>query len=906
LATALLLPDIAFAQSLTGDLIGTVKDEQGGALAGARVRLMSPALIGGAQTVQTDDKGQLRFPALPPGLYELDIRAEGFAASHERDIRIGAGSTIERAVRLTLAGVKDSVVVAGSRLDARNPGLRTRFGTEELDVIPMRRFSPYEWVKNAPGISPTSPAGGNILVSAFGSGVDQNQFLIDGTNVTATGNGVARADPGVDFIQELQIQSVGASVEYGNVQGAVVNVITRSGSNLFQNESAYYWQTAGLTSQPVQRVYKGQLESGYERSKYNDFTTTLGGPVIRDRVWFFSGYQRQRDYDSQPGTDPNLPRKYEQDKVFGKLTWRLAPRWQLVQSFHDEFWSNPETPSPMKPLSATQTIDASVPAVNLGHLTHTASANTVWDVRAGWFRFAQDTSPTSGDPTIANRIDQPQNVWSGGPQQIGQVRQVRATVKATLSHYQAGWLGADHEWRVGAQIDRGEHRAVAVLPTGESFVYANGALSQRTLQGPNNSGGRFVTAAAFVSDALRLGNRVTINPGLRFDHSRAISQDVPEFDLLVHATGRIIEGSGTVDTWNILSPRIGLVIKLDTSGRTMLRADAGRFSQGMLTGEISTIHPGRARNTVILASGEERVRDPSQVELDPDIRPPHTDQYSVGVDREVGGRLLVSIAYVRKNGGDFIGWEEIAGEYREQPATLNDNRVVQVTKLISPSGDRRFRLTNPDDYSLKYNGLVVAAERRRSRGWQASGSYTLSRAYGLQPSSGTTAAGAQVATVGSPPASFAPLVTFGQDPNDLTNAEGRLPNDRPHMFRAMSAVDVPRTGFVVAANLQYLSGKPWAKTALINPNEPNRPVLIEPRGTERLSSQTLLDLRVSRAFRLHDLARVELRLDVLNALNDTAEESIRTDVYNAPTVGQANVFIDPRRAMLSVRLDLGR
>ena len=126
------------------------------------------------------------------------------------------------------------------------------------------------------------------------------------------------------------------------------------------------------------------------------------------------------------------------------------------------------------------------------------------------------------------------------------------------------------------------------------------------------------------------------------------------------------------------------------------------------------------------------------------------------------------------------------------------------------------------------------------------------------------------------------------------------------MFRAMTAVDVPRTGFVVAANLQYLSGKPWAKTALINPNEPARPVLIEPRGTERLSSQTLLDLRISRPFRLHDVGRVELRLDVLNLLNDTAEESIRSDVYNAATMGQANIFIDPRRAMLSVRLDLGR
>ena len=68
--------------------------------------------------------------------------------------------------------------------------------------------------------------------------------------------------------------------------------------------------------------------------------------------------------------------------------------------------------------------------------------------------------------------------------------------------------------------------------------------------------------------------------------------------------------------------------------------------------------------------------------------------------------------------------------------------------------------------------------------------------------------------MGSPPASFAPGVTFGQDPNDLTNARGRLPNDRPHMLRVMTSVDVPRTGFVVAANLQHLSGKPWAKTAL--------------------------------------------------------------------------------------------
>jgi hypothetical protein len=906
-----LIPQSTVAQGLTGALIGTVTDGAGGGISGASVRISSPALIGGELTTKTDERGQFRVPSVPPGSYTLDIVMDGFRPYRDADIRIAAGATIERTPVLTLAALADSIVVhgRGSRLDARDPGLGSHFGLEDLAAIPMRRFSYQEWVKAAPGISPTSPSGSSVLVSAFGSGVDQNQYLLDGTSITATGNGVSRADPGVDFIQELQIQSVGASVEYGNVQGAVVNVITRSGGNRFQHDAAYYWQTAALTSQPVRRVYDvaKQLDSGYERAEYRDLTTSLGGPVLRDRVWFFSGYQHLRDADSQPGTNPDLPREYEQDKIFAKLTWRLAPGWQLIQSFHDEFWSNPETPSATKPRDATQRLEASVPAINFGHLVYTASPNTVWDVSAGWFRFAQDTSPTSGDPTIPNRIDQPDNIWSGGPMQIGQVRQVRTAVKATLTHYRAGWLGGDHEWRMGVQMDRGEHRAVAVLPTGASSIYRNGLLRQRTLQAPSNTGGRFVTAALFVSDALRLGSRVTFNPGLRFDHSRAISQDVPEFDVLVHETGRIISGRGTVGSWNVVSPRVGVVIKLDAGGGTLLRGNAGKFGQGLLTGEISSTHPGRTRNTIIQEPlGTTLVRDPTQVVLDPRLRQPYTNQYSIVLDREVGRHLAVGVAFVRKDGHDFIGWKELAGEYRAEAASLNDGRLVQVWKLTTPSDARLFQLTNPEDYSLAYNGLVISAERRRFRGWQASGSYTLSRAQGLQPSSGTTAAGPQVATVGSPPASFAPQVTFGQDPNDLANARGRLPNDRPHMVRLMTSLDVPSTGFVVAANLQHFSGKPWAMTALINPNEAARPVLIEPRGTRRLTSQTLLDLRVSRAFRFSDSGRLELCLDVLNILNDTAEESIRSDVYDAATLGQPNIFIDPRRAMLSVRLNLGR
>src|SRR4029453_11398685 len=99
---------------------------------------------------------------------------------------------------------------------------------------PTRRASMFDWIRAAPGISPTSPSSATVTtVSAFGSGTNENQFLIDGTNFTCPCNGIARAEPGIVFIQEVNVHSVGASAEFGNVQGAVINVITRQGGDRF-------------------------------------------------------------------------------------------------------------------------------------------------------------------------------------------------------------------------------------------------------------------------------------------------------------------------------------------------------------------------------------------------------------------------------------------------------------------------------------------------------------------------------------------------------------------------------------------------------------------------------------------------------------------------------------------------
>ena len=914
-----LLPGVIAAQGLTGAIVSTVRDAQGGVVAGATARVSSPALIGGPVMQRTSEKGQLRFLALPPGLYVLEVEFPGFAPFHEGDILIGGGNTIERQVVLKVAGVQESVKVegAGSLLDARDPGFRTRFGPDDLKAIPTRRSSMFDPLRNVPGVSPTSPSSGTVTtISAFGSGTNENQFLIDGTNTTCPCNGVARSEPGVDFIQEVQVQAVGASAEFGNVQGAVINVITKQGSERFLYDASYYAQPSRLTSQPVRLKYDaGRRESGYERARYRDFTSNLGGPAIRNRLWFFGGYQYLRDYDSQPATDPQYPKTYEQNKIFAKLTWQLAPGWQLNQSFHEEFWVSPDQPRFDRPIETTTRSQATVPAMTFGHLTHTASPKTVWDVRVGRFVYSQKNPPSTGDTTTPSRVNSVTNALSGAPQSFGALTLIRTTAKATLNHYRPDLWGGDHALKIGVQVERGEHHSSSVIPTGVRYTDNNEGPSSATYSQPSNTGGVFITTGLFATDAITVGDRLTINAGLRFDHSRAISQDLHAVDFQGEETSTIVKGLGTMYVWNVISPRMGVTMKLDASGNTMLRASYGRFIQGVLTGEIGAFHPGATTVTMMgyVDGAYSQVRSVvtrDSLQLDPRLRAPRTDEYAIGVDRQVGRRLQVATAYVRKSGANFIGWEDVGGLYDLTTRTLADGRTIAVYDRRNAAADQRFLLTNPNGYSMTYNGLVLAVEKRRSRGWQAFGSYTLSRVTGLQPGSGGNAAAAQVSTIAPPPGPGG--LAFGRDPNDLTNARGRLPNDRPHVFRVMSSVDVPKTGIVLAANLQHFTGKPWAASAQVPLRQnPNQRILLEPRGTRRLSSQTILDLRLSKPFAAGRAGRIDLLLDVLNALNETAEESIQSDTQVTASglnqsFGQYTAFVDPRRVMLGVRFNLGR
>ena len=529
-------------------------------------------------------------------------------------------------------------------------------------------------------------------------------------------------------------------------------------------------------------------------------------------------------------------------------------------------------------------------------------------MRAGRFVYDREDDPSTGNRTTAGRFDQLTDVSSGAPQTFGGSNIIRTTAKATVSRFRPGLWAADHQWKMGGQFDRGDHHVPSVIPTGVRFVDNGGQPFQAISRAPSHEGGVSLTASGFVADTITRGG-LTISAGLRFDHSRAIIQDLHALDPEGRETDQIVNGLGTLYTWNVFSPRLGVTRKLTADGRTVLRASYGMFRQGLLTGEFAAIHPAATPTTTAAfdpATGGYttivKVDDPRiNLQIDPETRSPRSEEYSIGLDREVGRRLAVAIAYVGKKGSNFVGWTDVGGQYREESRSLPDGRSVPVFVLANSPAARRFLLTNPEGYSLTYNGLVMVVEKRRSAGWQAFGTYTFSRVSGLQASNGSAAAGAQVSSVAG-----ATQLTFGQDPNSLINARGRLPNDRPHMFRVMGSVDVPRTGLVVAANLQYFSGKPYAASAQLTLPQGSQRILLEPPGSRRMSSQSLLNLRVSRTLAFGGLGRIELLLDVLNVLNDTAEEGLASDNLFSPNFGQATVFMDPRRAMVGVRLNLGR
>jgi hypothetical protein len=271
--------------------------------------------------------------------------------------------------------------------------------------------------------------------------------------------------------------------------------------------------------------------------------------------------------------------------------------------------------------------------------------------------------------------------------------------------------------------------------------------------------------------------------------------------------------------------------------------------------------------------------------VDQNAKDQFTNQYSVGIDRQVAKNAGFTVSYVRKDTRQQLGWTDIGGVYAPVPTTLADGRVLTVLALQNSPSLRRFRLTNGPGFFTRYNGLLLSLDKRYSNRWLATVTYAFSKTEGLRASASATS-------------------TAGRDPNDYINLLGRIATaDRPHIFGVQGMYVVPKIEVTVAPNLLWQSGIAFAPQALVSLPQARLSINIEPPGSYRTPVQRLMGLRVSRDVWRRGTRRLQVTSDFTNLLqNETYQNIITRNFFNA-NFGKPASWIPPRMAVVGLRVD---
>jgi hypothetical protein len=486
-------------------------------------------------------------------------------------------------------------------------------------------------------------------------------------------------------------------------------------------------------------------------------------------------------------------------------------------------------------------------------------------------------------------------------------------VSVKVSHYADRFLGASHDFKFGVQLSKGGSDYINAY---NDYIYQyqlNGYIYQYgKTQLPQHLGGQMKTAGAFVDDTVRVGPRLTLNLGVRYDWSRAYFPSEPILDKLGNPTGQMSPAVSELYTWNSVSPRLGFTLKLAPDGRTVLKGHYGRYYGGIVTSSFEragpAVPPFYTFNGTYDANGNPVNPVPlvTNFQVDPKTKDPYTDQYIASLEQELFKDFAVSLTYTHKSGANYIGYLDTGGVYA--PVTYVDNvgadttgNTITLQSLQNNSSDRIFFLTNPPELFSSYNGGLIQINKRMSHNWQTVTSLVISKSSGRIGSSSQGPDAQQYST----PSQFNG-VNFGSNPNDFTNTNGLLIEDRPIVFKTQFLYQLPR-GFLVGISYAYESGRPWGRVlanSVAGPiNIPFSTVLAEPLdGHRRLPSGSDLATRVQKEFKFNKDVGFVVFLDALNLLNSSNYEALQVRTGTATNFGFPSNYVPPRRLMVGAKV----
>ncbi|HJW09172.1 MAG TPA: TonB-dependent receptor, partial [Holophagaceae bacterium] len=327
----ILVAGATLSAQTTGTLQGRVVDSSRAVVMGATVRIMG-ANLQGTRTVLTGEDGTYRFGLLPPGSYIVTANKDGLNPS-KTTVQVGLDRTASLDLMMApVASATVEVVENITTVDVKATTSGQNFTNETFQNLPIKRdFAAIALL--APGVTEDREG-----FKVYGGSGAENNYVVDGINTTGVEFGTQGKQVPVEFIQEFQVKTGGYEAEYGKATGGIINVITKSGGNEFSGDVFAYSEGQAFKT-GNKHTNEGNLTKPLITSNKNfDYGFDFGGPILRDKLWFFVAYDRRSNKTEQQirAAGPNLgdiaPRDSDRDLFAAKLTWKITGSQTLIAS----------------------------------------------------------------------------------------------------------------------------------------------------------------------------------------------------------------------------------------------------------------------------------------------------------------------------------------------------------------------------------------------------------------------------------------------------------------------------------------------------------------------------------------------------------------------------------------------
>lgn len=844
-------PAPLLAQStVSGSLRGTVSDAAGGPLPGVTVTAASDALVAGSQRATTDAQGGFRFPSLPPGIYKIEAALSGFRTVQQDGLRIRLGEALTLNLKMDLPTVTGEVVVTAEApvVSVVSNASASNLTIEALDRLPIPR-SQASAVNYAPGVNGGLAYGGTQTAS--------NAYNLDGVNVSDPAAGGQWILPNLDWVKEVQVGGLGADAEYGGFTGATVNLVTKSGGNTFSGDVTVYYSGGGLNS----KNSSDPSLSPATKDSDTDVSVNLGGAFVKDRVWFFvSGEEVRTKITPQAATNSEDTKL---SRYLGKVSFQATEKSQIV-GLVDYDGKNVDRRgiSQYRLESASTRQESPNFSFNLSYNNMISSA-TFLDAKLTGFRGDDDRLPY-GPRTRPGREDADTGyLWDNN--KYTDTNNVKRTALDVAFNYFADGLLAKadtHHVKVGVTWETGRADETQTRNGGFSYYddssYCDSvaqyfAHPECAVYSSDRGGDIFLKSvqdglSAYLQDSWQI-SRLTVNAGLRYTRYK----------------GGFVGGNESVYApGNLFSPRVGFVVDPLGDGKTAVKGHYGRYYEGLYAYLFDREQSGQVFTPTqyfdynfdtqqfdIPAGGTT-----NRAALSGDIGHPYIDQFVASLERELARGVALGVDYTWRRGRDIVAMQNVNNDYEALTAP-NNPLTGGSLPFFDLQSSPVFVIQNPDGAFRKYNAVTARLEKRWSHGWTARASVVWSDLKGNSFKQNG-------------------YIPEWQDRNGQVNGEGRLPGSNRWEAKLNGAVDLP-LGLTASANWLFLSGEYWTPFVQVRGLYKNNPqnVFLEERGSEKLPSRSLFDVRLAKELPVGAL-RLRVFADCFNLFNSSTVTSVDT------------------------------